>query len=72
MEKLGTDSRLNLAVRAASEVVAAHGLSLERALVLQDLSNVIMHLVPTPMVARVATTTGTVRQGIGLCRSPVR
>lgn len=65
MEKLGKDSRLNLAVRAASEVAAAHGLSFERARVLQDLSNVIVHLVPTPVVARVATTTGTVRQGDG-------
>lgn len=65
MEKLGKDSRLNLAVRAASEVAVAHGLSFERAIVLQDLSNVIVHLVPTPVVARVATTTGTVRQGNG-------
>lgn len=55
--------RLQLAQRAACEVAAAHGLKFEQAIVLQNLSNVIIHLAPTSVVARVSTTTGTVRVG---------
>lgn len=60
-----TDSRLQLAIRAAGEVAANLGLPFDRAIVLQHRSNAIIHLYPTSVVARVATTTGTVRQGEG-------
>lgn len=58
-----TQARLGLALRAASEIAALHGLAFERVIVLQNLSNVIIHLAPTSVVARVSTTTGTVRVG---------
>ncbi|MBE9013422.1 aminoglycoside phosphotransferase family protein [Pseudanabaenaceae cyanobacterium LEGE 13415] len=58
-----TQARLRLALRAASEIAALHGLAFERAIVLQNLSNVIVHLAPTSVVARVSTTTATVRVG---------
>lgn len=58
-----TDTRLQLALTAACEVAAAHGLKFEQAIVLQNLSNVIIHFSPTSVVARVSTTTGTVRIG---------
>lgn len=58
-----TELRLQLAIRAAFEVAVAQGLTFERATVLQHRSNAIIHLFPTAVVARVATTTGTVRQG---------
>jgi hypothetical protein len=53
----------SLAVRAASEWAIAQGLQFERAIVLQDVSNVVLHLAPTSVVARVATTTATYRHG---------
>lgn len=56
-------SNLQLAQRAAYEVAAAHGLAFERTVVLQNLSNVIIHFAPTSVVARVSTTTGTIRTG---------
>ncbi len=57
------NTRLQLAIRAASEVAEAQGLSFDRAIVLRHRSNTIVHLYPTSVVTRVATTTGTVRQG---------
>lgn len=60
----GVDSsKLQLAQRSACEVAEAHGLIFEQAIVLQNLSNVIIHLAPTSVVAKVSTTTGTVRVG---------
>lgn len=59
-----TDSlKLQLAHRSACEVAEANGLRFGQAIVLQNLSNVIIHLAPTSVVARVSTTTGTVRVG---------
>lgn len=58
-----TQEPLRLALQAASEIAALHGLAFERAIVLQNLSNVIVHLAPTSVVARVSTTTGTIRVG---------
>ena len=54
-----------LAIQAASEVAIAHGLQFQQAIVLQNLSNVIIHLSPTAIVARVSTMTATQRQGDG-------
>lgn len=51
------------AVRAAVRVAARHGLSSPDPAVLHDGSNTLVHLRPAPVVARVATTTGTVRPG---------
>jgi len=58
-----TDTRLQLALRAACEVSAMQGLKFEQAVVLQNFSNVIIHLAPTSVVAKVSTTTGTIRAG---------
>lgn len=58
-----TDAHLQLALQAACAVTTAQGLKFEQAIVLQNLSNVIIHLAPTSVVARVSTTTGTIRAG---------
>lgn len=52
------------AVRAATEVAAEHGLVCTEPVVLSDGSNVVVHLAPTPVVARVATVTGLVRPDV--------
>lgn len=57
------ESRLQLAMQAASEVAKSQGLSFDRTTLLQDVSNAILRLEPTNVVARVATTTGTLRPG---------
>jgi thiamine kinase-like enzyme len=57
------ESRLQLAVQAASEVARSQGLIFDRTVLLQDVSNAIFRLEPTEVVARVATTTGTLRPG---------
>ncbi|WP_341528347.1 aminoglycoside phosphotransferase family protein [Nostoc sp. UHCC 0302] len=54
---------LQLAIRAASEVAEEQRLSFDRAIALRHRSNTIVHLYPTSVVARVATTTSAVRQG---------
>jgi aminoglycoside phosphotransferase (APT) family kinase protein len=51
------------ALRAAVEVAEAHGLRFSRPVVLRDLSNLLVHLRPAPVVARVSTATGTMRPG---------
>ncbi len=51
------------ATRAAAEVAEEAGLRFGRPLIVHDRSNLIVHLSPTPVVARVATTTGLVRRG---------
>lgn len=56
-------TRLQLAVRAACEVAQEQGLAFERAVVLRNRSNAIVHLSPTPVVARVAMATASVRHG---------
>jgi hypothetical protein len=51
------------AVRAAVEVATAEGLEVSDPVVLRDLGNVLVHLRPAPVVARVATGTARVRPG---------
>jgi Ser/Thr protein kinase RdoA (MazF antagonist) len=51
------------ALRAAVEVAEQAGLRFDRPRVLRDGSNLLVHLQPAPVVARVATTTATVRAG---------
>lgn len=55
--------RLKNAINAACEVAKQEGLKFDQAVVLQDKSNLVVHLRPAPVVARIATTTGTVRFG---------
>lgn len=49
---------------AAAKVAGAHGLRCNAPEVVADGSNVLVHLKPAPVVARVATTTGLVRKPI--------
>lgn len=58
-----TMEKTSLAVRAASELAIAQGWQFEQAIVLQDFSNVVIHLMPTSVVVRVAPTTAAYRQG---------
>jgi phosphotransferase family enzyme len=51
------------AVRAAVEVAEEAGLRFDRPVVLREGSNLLVHLQPAPVVARVATRTGAVREG---------
>ncbi|BAZ16032.1 stress response kinase A [Calothrix sp. NIES-4071] len=54
---------LQKAVRAACEVAENHNITFNKPIILSNQSNVLIHLHPTSVVARVATTTGTVRKG---------
>ncbi len=56
------DSLSRRAVAAAVAVARGHGLRCDEPEVLADGSNVLVHLKPAPVVARVATTTGLVRK----------
>lgn len=51
------------ALRTAVEAAEQVGLSFARPVVLADRSNLLVHLEPAPVVARVATTTASVRAG---------
>jgi hypothetical protein len=48
---------------AALSLARAHGLTVDEPVVLRDLSNLLVHLRPAPVVARVATTTAAARGG---------
>jgi hypothetical protein len=50
-------------VLTVCEVAQQQIIKFDTAIVLADHSNLLVHLHPTPVVARVATTTGTVRKG---------
>lgn len=52
---------LDLALEAALTVATAHGLSVSDPQVLRNRGNVVIHLKPYPVVARLATLTGQVR-----------
>jgi Ser/Thr protein kinase RdoA (MazF antagonist) len=51
------------AMRAASHVAREHGLTFDEPEVVHEGSNLLLHLHPAPVVARVATTTAMVRSG---------
>src|SRR3954453_19947720 len=52
------------AIRAAAQVAREHGLSFgDEPRVIHEGSNLLLHLRPAPVVARVATTTAMVREG---------
>jgi Phosphotransferase enzyme family len=50
-------------LEAAVSLARAHGLAVDEPVVLRDLSNLLVHLRPAPVVARVATTTAAARAG---------
>ncbi len=54
---------LQEAVRAACEIADNNTIKFDKPIILSNQSNVLIHLYPTSVVARVATTTGTVRKG---------
>ncbi|OKH45755.1 aminoglycoside phosphotransferase [Calothrix sp. HK-06] len=54
---------LQEAVRAACEIAENNSITFDKPIILSNQSNVLIHLHPTSVVARVATTTGTVRKG---------
>ncbi len=65
-QKESLNSKLSTrAVEAAVTVAEAHGLECAEPIVLADRSNLIVHLHPAPVVARVATTTALVRRDAG-------
>src|SRR5918998_2864754 len=55
--------RTERALRAAVAVAAAGGVACREPVVLRDGSNLLVHLRPAQVVARVATATATVRAG---------
>jgi hypothetical protein len=55
--------RVGRAAAAARAVAAEHGLRVEEARLLHDGVNVVLHLAPAPVVARVATLTTLLRDG---------
>lgn len=66
LQWMSTTSELSTrALEAAVAVAKAHGLACKEPIVLADRSNVIVHLSPAPVVARVATTTALVRPEAG-------
>jgi hypothetical protein len=58
---MGDTDATGPAMRAAVAVAAANGLACEHPELVADGSNVLVHLTPAPVLARVATTTGAVR-----------
>lgn len=59
------------AVRLAGEVASGLGLSFDRAVVLADRSNAVVHLEPAGVVARVCTRTANLREGPAWLRREV-
>jgi aminoglycoside phosphotransferase (APT) family kinase protein len=51
------------AIRASCQIAKEQGLKFDEAVILREQSNLIIHLRPTPVIARVATTTATFRTG---------
>ncbi len=65
MSSLNESAVVARAVAAASGVAALHGLRCEEAIVISDANNVLVHLRPAPVVARVATLMSLIRPGGG-------
>ena len=57
------DERVATAVAAAAAVAKGHGIAVGQPRVLHDGANVVVHLAPAPVVARVATLTRLLRDG---------
>jgi len=56
------------AVRAAEQVAQAHGITVSNAEVVADGSNLLVHLKPAPLLARVATTSALLRRPVSAWR----
>ena len=52
------------AIRAAEQVAQAHGITVSNADVVADGSNMLVHLKPAPLLARVATTSALLRRPV--------
>jgi hypothetical protein len=52
------------AMRAAEQVAQAHGITVSDAEVVADGSNLLVHLKPAPLLARVATTSALLRRPV--------
>jgi thiamine kinase-like enzyme len=63
MTETGNTFHVQAAVRTVCEVAQQQLIKFDTAIILADRSNLLVHLHPIPVVARVATTTGTVRKG---------
>ena len=64
MTEMMRDRLSSQAIVAAVAVAEAHGIRCDLPEVVADGSNVLVHLKPAPVVARVATTTGLVRKPV--------
>jgi aminoglycoside phosphotransferase (APT) family kinase protein len=53
------------ALTAAKNVAARHGLDVRECVVVSDGGNLLVHLKPGPVLARIATTTGLIRRPVG-------
>jgi len=56
MEGLTTTERRGRAIKAAMQIAATYGLKSKEPVVLKDSNNTVIHLTPSPVVAKVATT----------------
>lgn len=52
---------LQKSIRAACEIADNNSIKFDKPIILSNQSNVLIHLYPSSVVARVATTTGTLR-----------
>jgi Ser/Thr protein kinase RdoA (MazF antagonist) len=57
MENLSTKKRLARAIKAATEISAAYDIKSDAPVLLKDSNNTVIHLAPSPVVAKVATST---------------
>ena len=57
MENLSTEERRERAIKAASEISVAYGIKSDAPVLLKDSNNTVVHLAPSPVVAKVATST---------------
>ena len=59
------------AVHAAKQVAEAHGITVSTAEVIADGSNLLVHLQPAPLLARVATTSALLRRPVRRLPGPI-
>ena len=57
MEDFTVEGRRRRAIEAATEIAAAYGVESNAPILLKDSNNTVVHLVPFPVVAKVATST---------------
>jgi hypothetical protein len=57
MENLSTEERRERAIKAATKIAATYRIKSDAPVVLKDSNNTVVHLAPSPVVAKVATST---------------